>query len=226
MAEYKKEIAFGSVLAILVVMALASAVIYLPLGQPNSSSNGRTLVTTQEVPSNFSVSGEIPYLVVSPQNNTFVLTYSVTAYNYSLNLSYDQAYSYAVQYSNGTQWLSTSRPCQTGGTNSVPSSNTSSYTSTTAMATTGIPCGSSNGEWYPVNGTVILPHLDISASYVQLSIQPTSVPAHATQQIQVRVSIEMHPGMYAINLAMDIQAQGSSRPVQYLLGYMPLIVKG
>lgn len=183
------------------------------------------LQTTQSLPSNFTIAGEIPYLVITPQNRTFTLTYTVTAYNYTLNLSYDQAYSYAVQYSNGTQWLSTSRPCQTGGIGSVPSTNTT-YTTTTVITSTVIACGSPNAEWYPVNGTVISPNLGVNASNVQLSIQPTSIPAHATQQIQVKISILMHPGVYAINLGLDIQLPGSSRPVQYLLGYTPLIVKG
>ena len=206
--------------AIIIIVAFG---IFLSGAVP--STQVLTLQSTESIPSNFSITGAIPYLVVSPQNHTFVLTYAVTAYNYTLNLSYDQAYSYAVEYSNNTQWLSTSISCDTHTTSNFNSIASTTYSTYTVVTISQIPCGSPTAEWYPVNGTVITPNLRINFIEAQLAIQPTSISAHSTQQIQVTVSIDMHAGVYAINLGMDIQTP-SSRPVQYLLGYTPLIVQG
>ncbi len=252
MAEYKREIGVAVSIAVALAIIVGGVSIYYFPGTTNPGSTssvtttgGTSSVTTSSLHStetstsvafqtttnsqspqlqlsDFSVLGKIPILVVTPQNNTFLLMYNVTAYNYTLSLSYEQGNSYSVQYSNGTQWLNSSRACQTTSNSTTTVNNT--FSSTTVVTTTGVPCGKSNGEWYPVNGEPIANVQNFNGSDVQVSIQPTSVPAHTTQAIQVSISIEMDPGVYAINLAMGIQAQGLSS-IEYSLGYTPVIVQ-
>jgi hypothetical protein len=241
------------VLGVVAIIIVAAAGVLVITGQPSAntthpsplstqstipstttSATTLQLQTTQTLPANFTVAGKVPYLVITPHNNTFTLTENVTANNYPLSLSYDQADSYTVQYSNGTQWLSTSRPCGTGisglptttTSTSTNSSSTTTQTVTSVITTTGIPCGSPNGEWYPVNGTVITPYSKVSSSEVQLTVQPTTIPAHTTSEVQVTVTIEMHPGVYAVSLEIFIQTPGEVPSVNYSLGYAPLIVQG
>lgn len=254
MAEYKREIGVAVSVAVALAIIVGGVSIYYFPGPTNSTNTssvttpaGTSSITTSSVHStetattvvfqtttnsqspqlqlsDFSVLGKIPILVVTPQNNTFLLMYNVTAYNYTLSLSYEQGNSYSVQYSNGTQWLNSSRACQTTVNNSTTTAN-DSLSNTTVVTTTGVPCGKSNGVWYPVNGEPIANVQNFNGSDVQVSIQPTSIPAHTTQAIQVRISIEMDPGVYAINLAVGIQAQGFST-IEYSLGYTPVIVQG
>lgn len=181
-----------------------------------------TLVTTETIPSSFTVAGNIPHVVLNSQNHTFTMTYHFTAYKYPLTLSYDQNQSYAVQYSNDTQWLSTSRPCESSTT--MLTGTASTYTATAVTTTAGqVPCGATNGEWYPVN-TVITPYLVIGPSEVQMTIGPSNVAANSTQEVMVSVVVAIHPGVYALNLAVDVRTPGY-QPVTYLLGYAPLIVR-
>jgi hypothetical protein len=244
LAEYKKEITVAVSIAVALAIIVGGVSTYYFSGPTNPA--GTSSVTTSSVHStetatsvqfqmttnsqspqlqlnDFSVLGKIPILVVTPQNNTFLLMYNVTSYNYTLSLSYEQVNSYSVQYSNGTQWLNSSRDCQTTVNNSTTTIR-DSLSNSTVVTTTGVPCGKPNGEWYPVNGEPIANVQNFNGSDVQVSIQPTSVPAHTTQTIQVRISIEMDPGVYAINLAVGIQAQGFSA-VEYSLGYTPVIVQ-
>lgn len=244
MTEYRKEITVAVSIAIALAIVVGGVSIYFfsgplsPLGASNTTYSGgysiETTTSTQfqmttntgppQLPLNeFSVLGNIPILVVTPQNNTFLLMYNVTAYNYTLSLSYEQVNSYSVEYSNGTEWLNSARECQTTVNNSTTTTG-NSLSNTTVVTTTGIPCGESNGEWYPVNGEPIANVQNFNGSDVQVSIQPTIVQAHTTQTIQIRMSIELDPGVYAINLAMGIQAQGFST-AEYSLGYTPVIVQ-
>ena len=93
-----------------------------------------TLQTTETFPVTSSMHAVAPYLVVTPQNHTFVIPYSVTAYQYPLTLSYD-SFSYLMHYTNGTIWLSYSRACSTTAISQTATNTTSDGSTATVSGT-------------------------------------------------------------------------------------------
>jgi len=213
---------YGAIIAVLCIMGLAFGVIYLGGAQVS------TLQTPETFPVTSSMHAVAPYLVVTPQNHTFVIQYSVTAYQYPLALSYD-SFSYLMHYTNGTVWLSYSRACSTTAA-SQTATNTTSVGSTTVsgnsvVVETVIPCGEPPGSgWAATNSSLIDGHIALTGSEFNVTITPSDIAAGQTEPVNVTVSIELPPGDYAINLTIDA-AISSSQFTPYDIE-IPVLVTG
>ena len=189
-------------------------------------------------PSSYSILAQEPYLLVTPNNHTFTVPFNVTTRNYSIGLTYSQAESYAWLFSNNTQWASSARSCEstTSATATRVSTTTATITTVTTTTTTGppilthisqVPCGDFPGEWWALNGTLISQNVAIAPDDVQMTIQPSSIPAHYTGGFSVTLNIQMPPGNYGVFLAVNIQEPDNPNfgtALLYILYYMPVVV--
>lgn len=233
-------------LAMIVVIAVA-ALAYFTTTRPSPAVESESSLPTTQVlttasatapePSGYSLLTQEPYLLVTPTNHTFVVPFDVTTLNYSISLAYSQADSYAWRFSNGTQWASSSRSCESHASFSTTTVVTKTTTVVTSVTTTTgppilthisqVPCGDFPGEWWALNGTLISQNIAISATDVQMTIEPSSIPAHHNGMLNVTLNIGMPPGDYAVFLAVRIQEPDNSNfatALLYLLYYMPVIV--
>jgi len=196
----------------------------------------RNITITAPSPTGYSLLAQEPQLSVTPTNHTFTVPFDVKTLNYSLSLAYDQQDSYAWLYSNDTQWVFSGRSC--GFATSTITTNGSTITTTTKktftgrISTTGIvfasqvPCGDFPGEWWAVNGSRTSDHVSISPSQVQMTVQPSSFPAHYSGKMNATLDVQMPPGNYALFLAVHVQEPGSpgfGTSLLYLLYYMPVV---
>jgi hypothetical protein len=256
MSEYKREISAAVAIAVLVALGIgALAIAVFPgTGTTTSSPSTETLTlqttegsTTTTAPWSYSILGQEPFLMVTPTNHTFSVPFDVTTQNYSINLTYSPEDSYAWLFSNGTQWASSARTCPPvttttltgGGAYTVTTTGVYTVTATSVNPPSGsppilthisqVPCGEAPpGEWWALNGTLISQHVAISPSEVQMTIQPSSFPAHYTGQMSVNLNIQMPTGDYGLFLAVHIQEPNNpnfATALLYILYYMPVIVQ-
>lgn len=222
LSEHRRGTLVGVIVASLCVLILTLVVLQFP-GGPSVE----TLHTTETYPIVSSVHGGVPYLAVSPQNHTFTLQYSITAYQYPITLSYDSS-SYLMQYTNGTTWLSFSRPCSTDNSSQTGKSSASSASiiQGSLSASHGVPCGEPPGSgWSATNGSLVDGHIALTNSDLEVTIAPVSLSPGQTELVNITVSITLAPGVYAVNLVIDTSAS-NSQTMAYNLGPIPVVVTG
>jgi hypothetical protein len=248
MAEYKREIGVAVTIAVIAALGIgALAISIFPgsgAGTSTPSGTTVTLVTTQgsttaPQPWEYSILGQEPFLTVTPANHTFTVPFDVTTHNYSISLAYSQAESYAWLFSNGTQWVSSARACPpettttltgTGQTYTVTATSVSTVTGSPPILThaSQVPCGEYPGEWWALNGTLVSRNVAITQNDVQMSIQPSAIPAHFTGKMNVTLTITMPPGNYGVFLAVLVSEPdnpGYGTSLLYIIYYMPMVVQ-
>jgi hypothetical protein len=219
MAEYKKEIAAGSVLALAVVIILASAVLYLPLGLGQTTSLSSTSSSGQSGengPAKISL-GSLPYLTVSPQNRTFSVPLEVRAsvpvsLGYDAAGSYDSGGSYAVLFSNGTVWMY-SENCFSG----INGTSSGGWPAGTDI------CSFAADNYLPENGAITNLSVNLSASGTWVTLNPTTLPSGFNGNITLTIHIGLPPGVYSLYLALDVAMNGGT-PGSWALAPAPLVV--
>jgi hypothetical protein len=241
MAEYKKEIATAVTIAVIAALGIGVFAVSTfhegGLGAPSSQLTASTTIsTTAQDPSNYALLAQAPQMLVTPKNHTFTIPFKVTTSNYSISLTYSPTDTYAWFYSNDTQWVFSGRPCESTTSRSVTGGSTiiriNSTASNTATSTTSSepPCGVFPGEWLPVTGVRISQNSSISPNELQVSIQPSSAPAHYSGTMIMTLDIRLPPGKYGVFLALHVQEPDNpyfgTRLLYPISGYVPLVVSG
>jgi hypothetical protein len=245
LTEIPRRIGIAVTVAVIAALAIgAFPVTTFPGIGFNTASAQQTTTTAAAVasatapsPDSYSLLVQEPQLLVTPKNHTFTVPFDVMTRNDSLSLTSDQPDSYAWLYSNNTRWVFDGKSCgsttstiTTNGTTTVTTVKktfTGRITTTSITAASQVPCGNFPGEWWAVNGTKISDHVSISPSEVQMTIQPSSFPAHYSGTTNVTLNIQMPPGNYAVFLAIHVQEPDNpnfGRNLLYLLYYMPVVV--
>jgi hypothetical protein len=226
MTEYGKEIAVGSVVAIVAVAILAAAVIYGPLGLGTSSKVGSTttsqsislLTTTSQsssssgfgIPTNF-VFGSLPYLTVTPANSTFSIPLHVGAH-IPASISYNSTGSYAVSFSNGTEWVY-SQTCYAG----INGTSAGGWPSGSDI------CSFAADNYLPENGQIVNSSVNLISSGTLGAVSPASVPADFSGNVTLTLHVGLPPGVYSLYLVIDVVTNGvGSGP--WNLSPLPLVV--
>jgi hypothetical protein len=164
-------------------------------------------------PNDFTLKGPVPLVTVTPQNNTFTLSYNattlsspVTALSFSLNLSW------VGIYTNGTEWVPYSQACSSilGSSSSSDESVPSQASYSVSFFTVSGPCYNPPAPgWIPINGTAIDAYeqlTELNSSQVRLSVTPTAAPANQTVSLQFTITLNAKPGIYVIGLALGVQS--------------------
>jgi len=207
-SEHRRRTAVFVIAAVLVVAGIAAVALEVyPGGGQTTISNH----TTQR--NDFTLEGPVPLLTITPQNNTFTLTYNATTLSSPATaISFSLNQSYAAIYTNGTEWATYSQACSSilessSSEESVPS-QASGYS--VSFITVSGPCyNPPSPGWIPVNGTAVESYAHLNSSQVELSVAPTSTPANRTMTLQFTITLNLKPGVYAIRLAVGVQTTSS-----------------
>ena len=219
MSEYKKEIAALTIVAVLVAVGLAvgintmsstlsTSAISLPTTSITSSPTTSATVTTQTLflgttqQDVFSATESNPLLVITPQNRTFVVTYDVMAKSPTV-LSFNASQSYAIVYTNGTNWVSYSEPCSSQTTSSVGGNAGGQMVNVISK----VPCGQPPGSgWAAVNGSIAYRETPLTQGDAQVSIEPVTITANQAQTLRITVTLGLKPGVYSLGLVINVRA--------------------
>ena len=212
MAEYKKEIAFGSVAAIVVVAVLVSAVVYLPLGFSATKSQSTSTSSEFEMPTNFAF-GSLPYLTATPANNTFSIPLDVGAH-IPASISYNSTGSYAISFSSGTKWVY-SPTCFAG----INGTSVGGWPSGTDI------CSFAADNYLPEDGQIDNPSVNLIPSGTLGAISPASVPADFNGNVTLTLHIGLPPGVYSLYLVVDVVTNGVGAG-PWNLSPAPLVILG
>jgi hypothetical protein len=94
-----------AIVAALVIVIIVGAIGYLSLQR-----QGTTLMTTEQ--NDFTLKGPTPLVTVTPQNNTFTLSYNATTLSSPVSsLSFSLNQSWVMIFTNGTEWVPYSQAC-------------------------------------------------------------------------------------------------------------------
>jgi hypothetical protein len=192
-----------------VVVVIVGAIGYLSLTRQSSTFQPFE-------PNDFTLKGPVPVLTVTPQNNTFTLSYNATTLSIPVTtLSFSLNQSWVGIYTNGTEWVPYSQACSSilessSSDESVPSQ--ASYS--VSFITVSGPCYNPPAPgWIPVNGTAIDAYeqlTELNSSQVQLSVAPTMAPANQTVSLQFTITLNLKPGIYVIDLALGVQTTNAN----------------
>jgi hypothetical protein len=225
MSEYKKRIAIFVVIAVIAAGGLAAAISGFSPGTGARTSNANT--TEQN---DFTLSGPSPLITITPQNNTFTLTYAATTLGNPVSFSLNLSQSWITTYTNGTEWTTYSQVCSTSSAETASSGSTTTQTPTngaSVVVVTGTPCGVSPvSGWVPVNGSAASQRAEPDSSQVQMSAAPTSISADQTSVVQFTITLNLKPGVYAVGLALGVQTAGAYGGFEFSdLSPLPVVVK-
>ena len=238
MSEYKSKIALFAAIAVVAAVGLAAVISVFPTGgNTGTTSSPQTLgsstfqaTTTNEVGVTtqtdfFNLQGPIPLVTLGPQNSSFALTYSARSLK-AANLTFSLSESYMNVYTNGTQWVSYSRPCASSSSTSTSSQPTGSMSNVTVITITEtavpIPCGlPPNSGWGPTNGTVVDRYVKLTSSEISVAVQPSTISANQTVNLRATVSLHLKPGVYELDVFFGVE---SSSPFEYESSWFPVIV--
>jgi hypothetical protein len=215
-----------AIVAALVIVIIVGAIGYLSLQR-----QGTTLMTTEQ--NDFTLKGPTPLVTVTPQNNTFTLSYNATTLSSPVSsLSFSLNQSWVMIFTNGTEWVPYSQACSSildssSSEESVPSQASYSVSFTTVSG----PCYNPPAPgWIPVNGTTVKEYgqvTELNSSQVELSVAPTTAPANQTVSLLFTITLNLKPGIYVIELALGVQTTNADgRVFEYShLNPFPVIVK-
>jgi hypothetical protein len=228
MSEYKKEIGVAGAIAVIVALGIGLfAFAAFPNGQTTATSPGSQTTTSMVGPTqvnNLNLQGPVSLVTLNPQNTTFTLTYVATTLSSPVNLSFNLSESYVNIYTNGTEWISLSRPCTSATMGSQSSVSESATVVTTTVATASeIPCGEPPGSGFaPVNGTVVDRYAKLGQDEISVSISPSSIPAGQTENLQITIALHLKPGVYVLGVFFGVESSG---PFEYAsLQPFPVVV--
>ena len=94
--------------------------------------------------------------------------------------------------------------------------------------TSQVPCGEYPGEWWALNGTLVSRNVAITQNDVQMSMQPSTIPAHFSGTMNVTLTIALPPGDYGTFFAVHISEPdnpGYGTALLYLVYYVPVVVR-
>jgi hypothetical protein len=191
------------VAALVVTLVVAGAVVFFSLN-PHPSGTG---ANSSAPLGDFSLEGPVPLVTVTPQNDTFTLTYNATTLTSPVtDVSFNLSQSYITVYTDGTEWVPYSQAC---ASSSEPSSSSESVTGQTLVSTstvTGNSCAyPATLGWAPVNGSAVVQYLKPNSSQVELSVQPTTLAANQVVSLQFTITLNLKPGIYDIGLGLGVQ---------------------
>ncbi len=197
---------------VVAIVVIVGAVGFFALNpQPSSSGVRSTSAAGSSArPGDFSLKGPIPLVTITPENNTFTLTYNATTLSSPVtNLSFNLSQSYVTIYTNGTEWVAYSQAC---GSSSQSSSSGGSVASQSSISSGSVVTVTGNScdypatlGWAPVNGTAVDRYAKLNSSQVELSVLPTAVAANQTVSLQFTITLNLKPGVYDIGLGLGVQ---------------------
>jgi hypothetical protein len=190
---------------VVTIVVIAAAIGFFSLDSHTSSA-----ANSSAPPGDFSLKGPVPLVTITPQNNTFTVTYNASTLSSPVtSLSFNLSQSYATVYTDGTEWVPYSQACGSSLESSSPSESVTSQTSSFSVSTiivTGNSCAyPATLGWAPVNGTAIVQYLKLNSSQVELSVLPTTVTANQTVNLQFTITLNLKPGVYDIELGLGVQ---------------------
>jgi len=176
------------------------------------------------------IAGEVPLVKISGEEGVFNLTFTATTSVTPVSLAFDLNQSFLTTYTNGTEWISASKVCDTSS--SQTSSNIGQpgigITSVTTITATPTSCNSSPVlGWAVVNGSVADQNVELKSDEVSLSVAPVTIAANQTVRLQLQITLHLKPGVYAIELALGIQTANDDEGFEVFdLSPLPIIVTG
>jgi hypothetical protein len=154
----------------------------------------------------FTLQGPVPLVTVTPQNDTFTVTYNATTLSDPVtSLSFNLSQSYFTLYTDGTEWVPYSQACGSASKSLSSSESTTSFSMSTATVAGNSCAYPATLGWAPVNGSAVAQYLRLNSSQVQMSVLPTSLPANHTGSLQFTITINLKPGVYDIGLGLGVQ---------------------
>jgi len=175
------------------------------------------------------IAGQVPLVKISGEEGAFNITFTATTSETPVSLAFDLNQSFITTYTKGTEWISASKVCttssQTSGDIGNPGTSTTSVTTITAAPT---PCNSSPVPgWAVVNGSVVDQNILLKSGEVSLSVAPATIAANQATILQLRITLHLTPGVYAIELALGVQTANNAKDFEvYDLNALPVIVTG
>lgn len=204
MSTKRRGIGVAIAAIVVIVVIVVSTIAYLSLA-------GQATTFLPPEPNDFTLKGPVPPVTVTPQNDTFTLSYNATTLSSPVtSLSFSLNQSWVMIFTNGTEWVPYLQACSSilessSSEQSVPSQASYSVSFTTVSG----PCYNPPAPgWIPVNGTTVKQYgqvTELNSSQVELSVAPTTAPANQTVSLLFTVTLNLKPGIYVIELALGVQ---------------------
>jgi hypothetical protein len=211
-ATQRTAIGRAVVAVIAVLVIIVGTIGFVSLTQQSDSPTGGTSAfgNTSTQQNDFTLTGPVPLVTVTPGNNTFTLAYTASTLGSPVTtLSFSLSQSYVAIYTNGTEWVSYSQACSSGLESTSPSETVTGQASGYSVSVIAVPASPCNSPpapgWVPVNGSAIDSYAKLNSSQVDLSVNPAATPANHTVSLQFTITLNLRRGIYVVGLALGVQ---------------------